>query len=106
MVTKRPTYYCLRLRNIVVLAERHRVAVRVRDERERGSDVVRLGDAHQVLAPHVDLLPVREVRRRVEQREQAAARRPRELVSERVAGALGRWETATVRMELLDLQDE
>ena len=48
-------------------------------------------------------LALREVRRGVEQREETAAGRPRELVAERVVGALRGGETTAERVELLDL---
>ncbi len=71
-----------------------------------GRDVVRLCDAHEALAGHVDLLTVREVGRVVEQREEPSSRRPGELVPERVVGRLrgGDSEAAAVPVELLDLR--
>ena len=74
-----------------------------RDERECGRDVVRAGGVHEVLVLDGDLLALREVRRGVEQREETATGRPRELVAERVVGALGGGEATAEGVELLDL---
>ena len=79
------------------------IEARVRDERKRRRDKVQLRDTHQILPGHINLLPTREVRGIVKQREEPAARGPGELVPEGVPGALGRGEATTVRMELLNL---
>lgn len=93
----------LGLGDLVELAERSRVAVRVGDERESRVDVVRLRVLHQVLAVDLDELALRVQLGRVEEGEEDTARRPRELVAEGVVGRFGSGETAAVRDEGLDL---
>ena len=58
LVTESATYDGLGLRDVVEVAERHRVAVRVRDEGVRRRDVVRLRVRHEVRTRDVQLLPL------------------------------------------------
>ena len=103
LVSQRPAHDRVRLGDIVPLAVWRGVAVRVRNKRIRGSDVVRLSECHQIVALDAAYLSVGKPGRRVEQREQDAAGGPRELVSQWVIGCFGRRKAPAVRMELLDL---
>lgn len=93
----------LSLRDAVLLLEGGGVAVGVGDEGVARVDVVWLGGAHQVLAGDVDDLAVLPVLGVVAQGEQHTARRPAELVAQRVVAGLGSREAAAVGQEGLDL---
>lgn len=81
LVPQRPAHDRVRLGYIVPLAVRCRVAVRVRNKRIRGRDVVRFRECHQVVTLDAAYLSVGKPGRRVEESEQDATGGPRKLVS-------------------------
>jgi hypothetical protein len=96
LVTESATDDGLRLRDIVKLAEGSRVTVGVCNESKGGCDIVWLRVRHELGTGNIDLLVIVIVRSIVKQREQDTARRPGELVSERVVAAVGGRETTAV----------
>lgn len=61
--------------------------------------------SHELVTSDGDDLVVVIEGRVVKEGEENSARRPAELVAERVVGAFGSWETTAVGQELLDLQN-
>lgn len=96
LVTETTTDDGLRLRDVVKLAEGSRVAVGVCNESKGGGDIVWLRVRHELGTSDRDLLVRFVVRSVVKQREEDTARRPGELVSERVVTAVGGRETTAV----------
>lgn len=99
LVTESATDDGLSLGNVVALFVNGRVAVRVGDESIAGVDEVGLGHLHEVLALNLDDLAILPPLARVAESEQDTARRPGELVTERVVGVLGGGETTAVGQE-------
>lgn len=106
LVSESSTNNGLGFRDLVPFLERGGVAVGVGDESEGGGDVVRLSMSHELLSGDYDLLVLSIVRGGVEKGEEDTARRPGELVAERVVRAVRSRESTAVREELLDLQQK
>ena len=93
----------LGLGDVVALAEGSRVTVGVANEGEAGVDKVGLGSGHQVGAVNADDLSVLVDLGGVAERQQDTAAGPRELVAQRVVGALGGGKTTAEGDEASDL---
>lgn len=103
LVTESATDDGLSLGDVVTLLVDSRVAVGVGDESVAGVDEVGLGHLHEVLALNLDNLAILPPLAGVAESEQDTARRPGELVAERVVGILGGGKTTTVGEEGEDL---
>lgn len=86
----------LGLGDLVTLTVGAGVTVGVGDEGVAGVDVVGLGGSHEVGAGNAELLAVLVEFSGVSEGEENTAAGPRELVTQRVVGALGGRETTTV----------
>ena len=103
LVTEGATDDGLSLGDVVALLIDGRVAVGVGDESVARVDEVGLGHLHEVLALNLDNLAILPPLAGVAESKQNTARRPGELVAERVVGVLGRGETTAVGEEREDL---
>lgn len=93
----------LGLGDLVPLAVGGGVTVGVGDEGVAGVDVVGLGGSHEVGAGNAELLAILVELGVVSEGEKNTAAGPRELVTQRVVGALGGRETTAVGEERSDL---